>query len=362
MLRRLGKYLLGLIRPRWLSRHQHEGAGAGPGVQRGQVTHVILLDGTMSSLRPGEESNIGLIYRLLSEQAGANLSVFYEAGIQWRSWSRTHEVIMGRGINRQIRRAYGYLASRYRPGDRIYLFGYSRGAYAVRSLAGIIDRVGLVRSDAATERNIRQVYRHYETGGHSQAAHAFARLYCHDAPVVQMVGVFDTVKSLGLRFPLLWKITARHHEFHNHSLSRCVKAGYHALALSEARAVYAPVMWQSDAQWPGRLEQLWFPGCHGDVGGHLGGYTPARGLANIPLGWMLERAEAEGLHLPPDWQSRFETNPAAPSVGMWRGIGKIFLLRQKRVIGTDPSERLHESVVARGTAIPKSVAARFSRA
>ena len=164
MLRRLGKSLLGLIRPRWLSRHQHEGAGAGPGVQRGQVTHVILLDGTMSSLRPGEESNIGLIYRLLSEQAGANLSVFYEAGIQWRSWSRTHEVIMGRGINRQIRRAYGYLASRYKPGDRIFLFGYSRGAFAVRSLAGVIDRIGLLKASDANVRNIRQLYRIYRRG------------------------------------------------------------------------------------------------------------------------------------------------------------------------------------------------------
>ena len=63
--------------------------------------------------------------------------------------------MMGRGINRQIRRAYGYLASRYRPGDKIYLFGYSRGAYAVRSLAGVIDRIGLLRPEHATVRHIR---------------------------------------------------------------------------------------------------------------------------------------------------------------------------------------------------------------
>ncbi|MEO0381843.1 MAG: DUF2235 domain-containing protein, partial [Pseudomonadota bacterium] len=110
----------------------------------------------MSSLDPGDETNAGLLAKLLGEM-GSQVSLYYEPGLQWSEWRRAGDVLFGRGINRQIRRAYGYLASRYRPGDKIYLFGYSRGAYAVRSLAGIIDRVGLLRSDAATERNIRDV-------------------------------------------------------------------------------------------------------------------------------------------------------------------------------------------------------------
>ena len=105
------------------------------GPRRGPVTHVVILDGTMSSLEPGNETNAGLTYRLCREM-GSQLSIYYEPGLQWRDWRSARDVIMGRGINRQIRRAYGYLASRYRPGDRIFLFGYSRGAYAVRSLAG----------------------------------------------------------------------------------------------------------------------------------------------------------------------------------------------------------------------------------
>ncbi len=117
---------------------------------RGQVTHVLILDGTMSSLTPGSESNAGLTYRLLSEVGGPSLSVYYEAGLQWQDWRATPDVMMGRGINRQIRRAYGYLASRYKAGDRIFLLGYSRGAYAVRSLAGLIDTVGLLTSEHAT--------------------------------------------------------------------------------------------------------------------------------------------------------------------------------------------------------------------
>ncbi len=158
MLNRLLDRVLAGIRPGWLKRQRNAPFAA----RRGQVLHVVIIDGTMSSLATGEETNAGLIYKLLSEQAGPQLSVYYEAGIQWTHWNNTMDVLLGRGINRQIRRAYGWLASRYRPGDRVMFFGYSRGAYAVRSLAGVIDRVGLLRADQATERNVRQAYRHYQ--------------------------------------------------------------------------------------------------------------------------------------------------------------------------------------------------------
>jgi len=119
-------------------------------------THVIILDGTMSSLEDGRETNAGRAYKLLCE-ASPDLSLYYEAGVQWRSWRSAPDVMMGRGINRQIRRAYGFLASRYRPGDKVFLLGYSRGAYAVRSLAGVIDQIGLLTPAHATEQNIRTI-------------------------------------------------------------------------------------------------------------------------------------------------------------------------------------------------------------
>jgi uncharacterized protein (DUF2235 family) len=74
----------------------------------------------------------------------AHVTLYYEPGIQWRGFRRAHEVVAGVGINRQIRRAYLFLARNYQPGDRVVLMGYSRGAYAVRSLAGLIDRMGLL--------------------------------------------------------------------------------------------------------------------------------------------------------------------------------------------------------------------------
>ncbi len=332
-------------------------AGFGPGEQtvhpssaaaRGPVTHVIILDGTMSSLEEGFETNAGRTFRLLSEM-GPNkaVSLKYEAGIQWQGLSRAVDVLAGVGINRQIRRAYGFIASRYRPGDKIFLFGYSRGAYAVRSLAGVIDRVGLLRAEDATERNVRQAFRHYRIDPDSLIATSFGAAHCYDSAPVEMVGVWDTVRALGFRAPVLWRFSPVEHEFHSHALGNTVRNGFHALALNETRKAFSPVLWNCRPDFTGTLKQVWFPGSHGDVGGHLTGFEPARGLSNIPLVWMLENASRCGLPLPEGWQDRYPRDVNAPSVGTFRGWGKLFLQRRARVVGRDPSETAHESVFER---------------
>lgn len=331
-----------------------EGVAAAPaGPVRGRVDHVIVLDGTLSSLEPGEETNAGLTYLLLSEGGPrARRTVYYEPGIQWEDWAHTRDVAQGRGLNRQIRRAYGWLASHYRPGDRIWLFGYSRGAYGVRSLAGVIDRVGLVRREEATERAVRLAFRHYARDPDRPAARAFARRFCHAGAPVEMVGVWDTVKALGLRLPLLWMLTEGRNAFHNHQLGPTIRHGFHALALHETRAAFAPVLWQCPPEWQGNVEQVWFRGAHGDVGGQIGGFPAARPLSNIPLVWMLERAETVGLELPAGWRARFPCDPAAPMTGTWRGWGALFLMRRRRVVGRDRSERIHPTARLPGAAPP----------
>ncbi|WP_121632197.1 DUF2235 domain-containing protein [Tropicibacter alexandrii] len=333
---RLNEWLPGWLRRRFASSHSAWRA------RRGPVDHVIMLDGTMSSLAPGEESNVGRSYLLLKEAGSAN--VYYEAGVQWTGWGAAPDVAMGRGINRQIQRAYGWLASRYRPGDRIFLLGYSRGGYAVRSLAGIIDRVGLLRADSATERNIRQAYRLYRFRGVSQTVGAFQAAHCHAGVAIEMLGVWDTVKALGMRLPLLWRFSDAEHAFHSHELGPRVKAGFQALARDETRQAYAPVLWSCPPGFAGHVEQVWFKGTHGDVGGQLGGQEDARPLANIPLVWMLDRLEERGIALPEGWRDRFPQDVNAPSIGLWQGVSKLFVLRAPRVIGADPSERMHETI------------------
>ncbi len=337
VLSRLSRKVLGWLGRPLRSEHSAEA------LHREPVSHVIILDGTMSTLEPGFETHAGRTFRLCQEMGG-KVSVFYEAGVQWESWKSSLDVMMGRGINRQIRRAYGYLASRYKPGDRIFFIGYSRGAYGVRSLAGVIDMIGLLKAEHATVRNIKQAYRHYECNPEGKAARDFRRQFCHEEIAIEMIGVWDTVKALGLRLPLLWRRAEEKHAFHNHQLGPATRHGYHAMALDETREVYEPVLWECTSDFNGHVEQVWFRGTHGDVGGQLNGFEQARPLSNISLIWMLDKAELHGLPLPDGWRDRFPTATTAPSVGTWRGWGKIFLLRKHRKIGRDPSERLHVSV------------------
>jgi len=321
---------------------------------RGRVDHIVIMDGTLSTLKPGHETNAGLTYRLLCNCASASaMSIRYEQGAQWNSWRDIIAVAEGRGINKQIRRAYGFIASRYRPGDRIFLLGYSRGAYAVRSLAGVIDRVGLLRAEDATVRNIRQIYRHYQQSPDSFAAKSFAERHCHAKVEIEMVGVWDTVKALGNRLPVMWRFSQRSHRFHDASLGPLIRHGFHALAMQEARTAYAPILWQNTADFPGVVQQVWFRGTHGDIGGQISSFVAARPLANIPLVWMVERLEGCGIKLPENWQDQFVQDVTAPSVGSWRGWAKVFMSRKKRTIGADPSESIHASVSQTGQGADK---------
>jgi uncharacterized protein (DUF2235 family) len=326
----------------WLTRRKIEALTPEPSGPRGPTTHVIVLDGTLASIDGGHPTNAGMTWLLLNEaRRGARISLYYEPGLQWQGWRHIVDLAAGRGINRQIRRAYGVLASRYRPGDRIFLFGYSRGAFAVRSLAGFIDRVGLLRREEATERAILLLYRRYQTDPDSAATRRLARRLCHERVEIEMIGIWDTVKALGFRSPLRFGFSEVEHRFHNHHLGPSIKHGFHALALHETRTVFSPVLWECPPGWTGHVEQVWFRGAHGDVGGQIGGLLAARPLANIPLVWMLERAEICGLPLPNNWRARFPCDGNAPMVGTWSQWGKLFLRRRRRIVGRDPSESIH---------------------
>ncbi len=326
-------------------------SGDGPDAL-GTKTIVVLMDGTLSSLKPGCETTIGLIYKLLRRVAGPGLRIHYQQGIQMTDVRSGLDVLTGRGTNRKIQAAYGALANWYEPGDRIFLLGFSRGAYAVRSLAGVMQHVGLVRDTHANTRNIRQAYRHYRDGPHALAAQNFRAAYCHDSVPVDAIGVFDTVKALGVRLPIVWRAFDHRHSFHTAGLGQDTKAGFHALAADETRVAYAPVKWVSDPTWHGTMVQMWFAGSHGDVGGHLAGRENVRPLSNIALVWMLDRLADQGLPLPHGWRDAFPTDVFAPASGAWIGRKKFFLSRKRRVMLRDASEQLHPSLVARRDASP----------
>ena len=302
-----------------------EDAGSASGAAPRRAVHVVVMDGTLSSLEPGFETNAGLAYQLLKRSAGPGVILHYQPGLQFdrsnflaSAWS----VLTGSGLDWQIQTVYGALASRYQLGDEIFLIGYSRGAFAARSLAGLIDRVGLLRRDQATQRHVSMAYRHYRDG--SDALRVFAKEYCHlDVPITA-IGVWDTVKALGLRVPGLWRMFEGKYQFHNHQISACVGAGFQALALDETRDTYRPEMWEDPPDRPVALQQVWFVGNHGDVGGQVMGSPQTRPLSNIPFVWMMQRLQEQGLPLPKAWTKEFVQDVHAPSTGNWSGLNWVF--------------------------------------
>lgn len=316
---------------------------------RPSVIHVVLLDGTFASLADGQRSSIGRIHRLISGQMGPvpgpRLRIYYGRGQQWNRWQTLPDLAMGRTLERRIVEAYGWLASGYRPGDQIFLLGYSRGAFAVRSLAGMISRVGLLNAKSATERNIRTAWTYYRRGGSEKHMALFRAKRCRPEAPIRMLGCFDTVMALGVRLPLLWMLTEPRFRFHDAHLTDGVEHGFHALALDETRAAFAPILWD-DSNAAGRVQQVWFRGAHSDIGGQLRGLEFARPLANIPLVWMLDRAASVGLPLPDGWRDGLVCDPAAQPIGSWRFWGKAFLARAPRLAGHFDTESLHSTVDA----------------
>ena len=186
---------------------------------------------------------------------------------------------MGRGLSAHIQEAYIVLAARYGPGDRIYMFGYFRGAFAVRSLSGIIDCVGLLRSGFATTRYVDRVWRCYRGSRRSEDVKS---RNCHGDVKINMMEIYDTFSALSVNLPWVEQILHDNYSFHDHRMSDCVLAGDHALAFDETRAAYAPERWEADEIGaPCEVEQVWFSGSHVAIGGIFWGHEAARPLSSF---------------------------------------------------------------------------------
>ncbi len=307
--------------------------------------HVIIIDGTLSRIKTGQETNAGLLFKLLRDIPG--VTVGYDPGVQGKGLMKWVNVLTGHGINCSIRYGYTTLAKRFRPGDKIFLFGFSRGAYAVRSIAGMMAKVGLLKPDNVKASRVNTAFRLYKDCIDDKLSSRFRRKYAHPSIEIEMIGVWDTVKALGLHFPLLSYFAPMATEFHDHKLSPIIRNAYQALAADENRRAFASLPWQCQPNWRGHLEQAWFAGAHADVGGHVYEQPEARCVSNISLNWMLERAEACGIPLPDNWQSRFPTDPLGPILGPYAGSSKFFLFRESRQFGNPQVDILHPSLLTR---------------
>ena len=206
---------------------------------------------------------------------------------------RAYEGATGAGLVENVAQAYAEIVRRYRPGDRIYLIGFSRGAYTARCVAGVIDMCGLLRPEF--ERYVPDLVYLYRTrrNPHEPVPIPDAMVQPQEGVRVEFLGLFDTVGSLGV--PLWgWWFRALPH-WNNISLStdpmRVCRHVYHAMAMDERRAQFFPTPFSRPEGLDTTLEQVWFRGAHADVGG---GYEETH-LSDIALDWMVQAAERHGL-------------------------------------------------------------------
>jgi uncharacterized protein (DUF2235 family) len=274
---------------------------------------VICCDGTWQRLYGDALTNVALTARAVAtrDAQGHPQIVFYSEGVGASlSGLSLWQGMTGGDLDDNLLEAWLFLNLNYEPGDQIYLFGFSRGAYTVRSLAGLLRKIGVLRrAHVDKARDALDIYRTREFAADSpeterfRTAHAIAwpRLAApFTAPPcdlrIRYLGLWDTVGSLGI--PRLLPVSIglnKGYEFHDTALSRSVQFARHAVAIDERRAAFAPTLWSNvDAfNTPGsapRVAQMWFPGDHGGVGG-----GEARGLSNCALMWVLEGAERAGL-------------------------------------------------------------------
>lgn len=265
---------------------------------------IVCCDGTWNDLEMRYITNVGLTAQAL-ESVGADgvpQVLYYDDGVgaAEAGLGRTISGAFGVGLRRNMFEAYRFLCVNYEDGDEICLFGFSRGAYTVRTLAGMIGRCGLVRRKHLAQ--IPKAVDHYraatpnDEGAQAKAA-TFKRRYAAPARV-RLLGCWDTVGALGIPNKIPWLPIddwfRSQYEFHDTTLGAHIDLALHAVAIDEHRKEFDATLMERPSGGSVVLEQMWFPGDHGSVGG---GTWEKRGLSNAALKWMLGAAREHGVAL-----------------------------------------------------------------
>lgn len=282
---------------------------------------VICCDGTWNTPDDKEfgvptPTNVVKIYNVLEEQDknGIVQHKYYHPGVGTNGtwWDKAIGGGTGKGLNKNIMSAYRELCDYFQDGDQIFLFGFSRGAYTVRSLAGLMSCCGLLQTKELSDSEIWQrIERVFEQGYRrkSETRKDWDKLgwQFHNSPEnmipIHFVGVWDTVGALGIPddMAFLNLIDGLHdYTFHDTKISSAIQKARHAIALDEVRASFQPTLWTETSGKD--VEQVWFPGAHSDVGG---GYRET-GLSDGALAWMISEAESAGLEFKQDMRKQIK--------------------------------------------------------
>ncbi len=360
---------------------------------------VVLSDGTGQDGGKGHDSNIYKLYRMLEDRTEQQI-VFYDQGLGTDK-RKVSGNAFGVGFSENIVNCYRFIFENYNAGDKIFLFGFSRGAATVRSLASFIHYFGILPK--ARNGLIKQAYKMYRNGFKPKTeddetileedtrkivqrladrgiqfvndksyqiyttlrnnlndnANQFTTAHPNMWVKVEFLGVWDTVPALGF-VPLagfnmtLNRLPWWRHSFHDFALHRSVKNAYQALSIDDDREWFLPTIWNQYGDANKQIiKQVWFSGSHSDVGG---GY-PQAGLSDIALEWMVQHALSHGIRLylesrkywnfciAPDATDAF--HPPRVGAGRFFKAGKRDKVWDKKAVETFGPPVIHESVLER---------------
>lgn len=254
----------------------------------------------------------------------------------------------GAGLANKIKAGYTQIAHIYEKGDEVFLFGFSRGAFTARSLAGMIAICGLPTQNF-DEECADTAFEAYRNEASRKELLDSMSDYAMDDAKIKMLGVWDTVGSLGI--PAAWGgVDTVQYGFLDATLHPDVQNAYQALAIDEQRAQFPSTLWYGPFAPGQTVEQVWFSGVHCDVGG---GYTPIPEdnntlLSDVPLGWIAGKAQALGLLIDPAFLKQHSNLPARYSINqMHDSHTGIFLLTPPKPRTVPPQATLANSVSIR---------------
>ncbi|KAG8626227.1 hypothetical protein KVT40_005172 [Elsinoe batatas] len=324
---------------------------------------IICADGTWlnsdeSPRKSGKEnpSNVTRIGRAIKPQSeyGIKQVVYYSHGVGSHGGlvDRLYGGITGEGLAEMVREEYGFICNNYQRGDEIFLFGFSRGAFTARAIAGLIDEIGVlskeghqylpeIYKDVMNRRNPdyqptqpNKPFRNKPSAEDPRYKSELRRRgYTTLGVSVKAIGVWDTVGALGTpRIGWLEKVglqgtASREMSFYDTKLVNCIENAFQALALDERRAAFAPAIWEKARDNKTRLRQVWFPGVHSNIGG---GYDDQE-ISNITLAWMMSQVR-ELLDMDLDYildeqektETYYERNNERPRPWSWGKIWNSF--------------------------------------
>jgi uncharacterized protein (DUF2235 family) len=285
---------------------------------------------------------------------GVKQLVYYGKGVGTGIFDRVRGGAFGWGLSKNVQDAYTFIVDQYEPGDDVYLFGFSRGAYTARSTAGLIRNSGVLKREHRNRvAEAHDLYRRRDNTAHPAGVEAqiFRRMYSHEARI-KFIGVWDTVGALGIPVGIPWLPVSwlhyvnRRWEFHDVRLSSTIDNAYHAIAIDERRPQFTPTLWEQQPHATGQsMEQAWFAGVHTNVGG---GYQDS-GLSDLTFLWIKEKAEACGLAFDQDYiQRNTAPNPLGELRDSRTGLYKRIPDEERPIgHGYNANEAVHRSAVTR---------------